>query len=161
MAHRTIIDCSGAAKARCRHDADAKPTERAGTGAGTRQRFRRPAASGGWTAPASLNGSDGSRRRASSGLKDLPPIHKTHPQTTPPKAVERIKDLARAQPACGCTRHEAMLALVLLCHKFCGSCNDGRFTLVESGHGSRIGHCGSESRFAGALGHADRVAPLV
>jgi len=45
------------------------------------------------------------------GLKDLPPIHKSHPQTTPPEVVERIKALALAHPAYGCNRHEAMLAL--------------------------------------------------
>ena len=45
------------------------------------------------------------------GLKDLPPIHKSHPQTTPPETVEKIKALALAHPAYGCNRHEAMLAL--------------------------------------------------
>ena len=45
------------------------------------------------------------------GLKDLPPIHKSHPQTTPPETVARIKALALAHPAHGCNRHEAMLAL--------------------------------------------------
>jgi len=45
------------------------------------------------------------------GLKDLPPIHKSHPQTTPPETVERIKALALAHPAYGCNRQEAMLAL--------------------------------------------------
>jgi len=45
------------------------------------------------------------------GLKDLPPIHKSHPQTTPPEVVERIKALALEHPAYGCNRHEAMLAL--------------------------------------------------
>jgi transposase InsO family protein len=45
------------------------------------------------------------------GLKDLPPIHKSHPQTTPPEVVEKIRDLALAHPAYGCNRHEAMLAL--------------------------------------------------
>lgn len=45
------------------------------------------------------------------GLKDLPPIHKSHPQTTPPETVERIRELALAHPAYGCNRHEAMLAL--------------------------------------------------
>ena len=45
------------------------------------------------------------------GLKDLPPIHKSHPQTTPPEVVDRIKALALAHPAYGCNRHEAMLAL--------------------------------------------------
>ena len=45
------------------------------------------------------------------GLKDLPPIHKSHPQTTPPETVERIKELAVEHPASGCNRLEAMLAL--------------------------------------------------
>jgi len=45
------------------------------------------------------------------GLKDLPTIHKSHPQTTPPETVEKIKALALKHPAYGCNRHEAMLAL--------------------------------------------------
>jgi transposase InsO family protein len=45
------------------------------------------------------------------GLKDLPPIHRSHPQTTPAPVVERIKALALEHPAYGCNRHEAMLAL--------------------------------------------------
>lgn len=45
------------------------------------------------------------------GLKDLPPIHKSHPMTTPPETVERIKELALQHPAYGCNRLEAMLAL--------------------------------------------------
>jgi len=45
------------------------------------------------------------------GLKDLPPIHKSHPQTTPLEVVEKIRALALAHPAYGCNRHEAMLAL--------------------------------------------------
>ena len=45
------------------------------------------------------------------GLKDLPPIHKSHPQTTPPEVVEKIKALALEHPAYGCNRHEALLAL--------------------------------------------------
>ena len=45
------------------------------------------------------------------GLKDLPPIHKSHPQTTAPETVEKIKALALKHPAYGCNRHEAMLAL--------------------------------------------------
>ena len=49
--------------------------------------------------------------RGFEGLKDLPPIHKSHPQTTPPETVARIKALALAHPAYGCNRHEAMLAL--------------------------------------------------
>jgi transposase InsO family protein len=45
------------------------------------------------------------------GLKDLPPIHKTHPQTTPPETVERIKALALQHPARGCGPIAAQLAL--------------------------------------------------
>src|SRR4249919_851645 len=45
------------------------------------------------------------------GLKDLPPIHRSHPQTTPEPVVERIRALALEHPAYGCNRHEAMLAL--------------------------------------------------
>ena len=45
------------------------------------------------------------------GLKDLPPIHKSHPQTTPPETVERIRALALAHSAYGGNRFEAMLAL--------------------------------------------------
>ena len=45
------------------------------------------------------------------GLKDLPPIHKSHPQTTPEEIVERICALALEHPANGCNRIEAQLAL--------------------------------------------------
>ncbi len=45
------------------------------------------------------------------GLKDLPPIHKSHPQTTPPETVARIKELAPEHPAYGCNRLEALLSL--------------------------------------------------
>jgi len=45
------------------------------------------------------------------GLKDLPPIHRSHPQTTPPETVERIKALTLEHPAYGCNRIEALLAL--------------------------------------------------
>src|SRR5579884_2962632 len=38
------------------------------------------------------------------GLKDLPPIHKTHPQTTPPEVVGRILALSLEHPARGCAR---------------------------------------------------------
>ena len=44
------------------------------------------------------------------GLKDLPPIHKSHPQATPPETVERIKELAVEHPAYGCNRLEPMLS---------------------------------------------------
>ncbi len=43
------------------------------------------------------------------GLKDLPPIHKSHPQTTPPEVVEKILNLALLHPAWGCNRLEGLL----------------------------------------------------
>jgi transposase InsO family protein len=45
------------------------------------------------------------------GLKDLPPIAKSHPMTTAPEVVARIAELALAHPAYGCNRIEALLAL--------------------------------------------------
>lgn len=45
------------------------------------------------------------------GLKDLPPIHKSHPQTTAPETVEKIRALALEHPSFGCNLYEAMLAL--------------------------------------------------
>src|ERR671913_1847592 len=45
------------------------------------------------------------------GLKDLPPIAKSHPMTTAPEVVARIEELALAHPAYGCDRIEALLAL--------------------------------------------------
>jgi transposase InsO family protein len=45
------------------------------------------------------------------GLKDLPPIAKSHPMTTPPEVVGRIEALALTHPAYGCNRLEALLAL--------------------------------------------------
>jgi len=44
-------------------------------------------------------------------LKDLPPIHRWQPQTTPPEVVERILALAIEHPAYGCNRVEALLML--------------------------------------------------
>jgi transposase InsO family protein len=38
------------------------------------------------------------------GLKDLPPIHKSHPQTTPPEIVEQVLALSFKHPAWGCVR---------------------------------------------------------
>lgn len=43
------------------------------------------------------------------GLKDRPPIHKTHPQTTPPEVVAQIVALSLQQPAWGCVRLSAFL----------------------------------------------------
>lgn len=38
------------------------------------------------------------------GLKDLPPIHKSHPQTTPPEVVDQIIEWAYKQPSWGCEK---------------------------------------------------------
>ena len=45
------------------------------------------------------------------GLKDLPPVHKTHPMTTPPEVVERVLALSEANPAWGCVRLSDQLQL--------------------------------------------------
>lgn len=45
------------------------------------------------------------------GLKDLPPVHKGHPQTTAPAVVGRILALSLEHPAWGCCRLSAMLKL--------------------------------------------------
>jgi transposase InsO family protein len=45
------------------------------------------------------------------GLKDLPPVHKTHPQATAPEVVGRILALALEHPAWGCRRLSALLKL--------------------------------------------------
>ena len=44
------------------------------------------------------------------GLKDLPPVHKSHPQTTRPEVVKRMVELALLHPTTGCDRYEALLA---------------------------------------------------
>ena len=46
------------------------------------------------------------------GLKDLPPIHKSHPQTTPPEIVEKILELSLANPMWGCVRLSDQLKLM-------------------------------------------------
>ena len=45
------------------------------------------------------------------GLKDLPPIHKTHPQTTPLEVVEKLLELSVKHPAWGCVRLSDMIKL--------------------------------------------------
>jgi hypothetical protein len=45
------------------------------------------------------------------GLKDLPPIHKWHPFTTPPETVEKIVTLSMDHPAWGCDRLSDYLKL--------------------------------------------------
>ena len=46
------------------------------------------------------------------GLKDLPPVHKSHPQTTPPEVVEKILELSLANPMWGCVRLSDQLKLM-------------------------------------------------
>ena len=45
------------------------------------------------------------------GLKDLPPIHHSHPMTTPPEVVDRILAVSMAHPSRGCNFLEAKLQL--------------------------------------------------
>jgi hypothetical protein len=45
------------------------------------------------------------------GLKDLPPIHHSHPWTTPPETVERILAMSLEHPAWGCVRLSDQLKL--------------------------------------------------
>jgi transposase InsO family protein len=45
------------------------------------------------------------------GLVDLPPIAKSHPQTTPNEIVEKVCDLALAHPSRGCNYLEHLLGL--------------------------------------------------
>lgn len=45
------------------------------------------------------------------GLRDLPPIHKTHPQTTSPEVEKRILELVAQHPQKGCGHIEHLLKL--------------------------------------------------
>lgn len=45
------------------------------------------------------------------GLRDMPPIHQSHPMTTPPEVVDRILALSLLHPAWGCDRLSDHLAL--------------------------------------------------
>lgn len=45
------------------------------------------------------------------GLKDLPPIHKSHPMTTPPEVVAKILALSAEHPMWGCVRLSQQLKL--------------------------------------------------
>jgi len=45
------------------------------------------------------------------GLKDLPPVHKSHPQTTPPEVEAEIIALSLEHPAWGCHRLSDMMRL--------------------------------------------------
>lgn len=45
------------------------------------------------------------------GLKDLPPIHNTHPQTTPPEVEAKILQVSLKHPGYGCVKLSALLKL--------------------------------------------------
>ena len=45
------------------------------------------------------------------GLVDLPPVHKTHPMTTPPETVDKILALSLEHPMWGCVRLSNQLRL--------------------------------------------------
>ena len=45
------------------------------------------------------------------GLKDLPPVHKSHPMTTPKEVQEKILALSLTHPAWGCNRISDQLRL--------------------------------------------------
>lgn len=45
------------------------------------------------------------------GLKDLPPVHKSHPHTTPKETEDRILEVSMKNPMWGCVRLEAQLKL--------------------------------------------------
>jgi transposase InsO family protein len=45
------------------------------------------------------------------GLKDLPPVHKSHPMSTPKEVQEKILALSLSQPAWGCNRISDQLKL--------------------------------------------------
>ena len=45
------------------------------------------------------------------GLKDLPPVHKSHPMTTPREVQEKIVTLSLSRPAWGCNRVSTQLKL--------------------------------------------------
>jgi len=45
------------------------------------------------------------------GLRDLPPVHKSHPMTTPPEVVARILALSAGNPMWGCNRLSHQLRL--------------------------------------------------
>lgn len=45
------------------------------------------------------------------GLRDMPPVHKHHPQTTPPSVVKKLLALSMKHPAWGCNRLSDYLKL--------------------------------------------------
>lgn len=71
--------------------------------------------------------------RGFEGLKDLPPFHNGHPQTTPPETVKRIRAPVLAHPFQGGNRHEAMLVREGIAH-------DSQ--MEEAHHGRNMGDVG-------------------
>jgi hypothetical protein len=57
------------------------------------------------------NGCDYCIAHGLEGLKDLPPVHKTHPMTTPIEVVERVLAISSDNPAWGCVRIADQLQL--------------------------------------------------
>ena len=51
------------------------------------------------------------QERGLEGLKDLPPIHKSHPQTTPPAVQEQVIALSLEYPKWGCVKLSDLLRL--------------------------------------------------
>jgi len=45
------------------------------------------------------------------GLKDLPPVHKSHPMSTPEEVQQRIVQMSLSHPAWGCNRISDQLKL--------------------------------------------------
>jgi hypothetical protein len=45
------------------------------------------------------------------GLKDLPPVHKTHLQTMPPEIVRKLIDLSFEHPGWGCVKLSDILSI--------------------------------------------------
>jgi hypothetical protein len=87
------------------------------------------------------------------GLQDLPPIHKTHPQTTPPEVVAQLLALSTEHPMWGCTRLSHQLKL------------QGRYVsspivqkiLIKHGLGSRYPHTAKLPEHAAAVLHNDAL----
>ncbi len=51
------------------------------------------------------------REQGLDGLKDLPPVHHTHPQTTPPEVEARVLSLSLEHPGWGCVKLSDYLRL--------------------------------------------------
>lgn len=68
------------------------------------------------------------------GLKDLPPVHKTHPQTTPDHVRQAVLELSMSHPAWGCKR----LAIELERQKMPISYQTVQKILCKAGRASRI-----------------------